>query len=203
MNERPVEWRFLFDQLSKITPESVLDVGSGNTAVPHMLRNCGFVVTAADNIKDYWKEDVFNRHYYILNDDITRTKIENTFDVVCCISVLEHIAACDEAVRNMSLLLRPAGHLLLTFPYNDTIYCRNVYDLPGAGYGKGFPFICQVFSRADLDRWSAEYGLTLVCQEYWQIFTGDLWTFGTRLYPPREVTRAERHHLTCVALRKL
>jgi hypothetical protein len=27
------------------------------------------------------------------------------------------------------------GHLIMTFPYNETRYVRNVYELPGSSYG--------------------------------------------------------------------
>ena len=74
INERPIEYGFAFKWLSKTCPLEVLDVGTGTSALPHLLRNCGFHVTAIDKIEDYWTGDFFNRHYYIINDDITRTK---------------------------------------------------------------------------------------------------------------------------------
>jgi SAM-dependent methyltransferase len=203
MNERPVEWRFVLESLSEIVPESVLDVGTGKTAFPHVLRSCGFAVTAIDNIRDYWTEDVFNRHFYVQDDDITQTRLNKKFDAICCISVLEHIQAYEAGVRSMVSLVKPGGHLLLSFPYNEAKYVDNVYDLPDAGYGKGFAYICQMFSRKELDRWSEEHKLKIVKQEYWQIFTGELWTFGERLYPPRMVSPEARHQLACVLMRKL
>ena len=45
-NERPVEYGFVFKKLAEIYPRSILDVGTGTTALPHLMRNCGSLVTA-------------------------------------------------------------------------------------------------------------------------------------------------------------
>jgi len=71
-NERLIEYSFAFKWLSELYPEKVLDVGSGTTAWPHIIANCGIGVTAIDSIREYWKGSFFNRHYYIINDDITK-----------------------------------------------------------------------------------------------------------------------------------
>ncbi|MCK5039274.1 MAG: methyltransferase domain-containing protein, partial [Thermoplasmata archaeon] len=91
MNERPMEFGFAFKWLSKTCPKEVLDIGSGTTSWPHVMANCGFHVTAMDKIKEYWEGDFFNRHYYVIDDDITDSKLKDKFDLITCISVLEHI----------------------------------------------------------------------------------------------------------------
>jgi len=203
INERTIEFAFAFKWLSKICPIKVLDVGSGTTAWPHIMANCGFGVTAIDKIKGYWKGGFFNRHYYIIHDDITKPKIAKQFDLVTCISVLEHIPDHKAAVRGMFELLNPLGYIVLTFPYNETRYVDNVYKLPDAGgYGKGAAFICQVFSRNEIDNWLQENRGTIIEQEYYEVFTGDLWAFGKRIYPPRKVKKQERYHLTCLVIQK-
>lgn len=204
VNERPVEYRFALEHLSRLTPSTVLDVGTGTTALPHLLSNCGFAVTAIDNIRDYWAGgDVINRHYHVIDDDIINTKLAEKFDFVTCISVLEHIPDHPAAVGSMFSLLNPGGYLALTFPYNEERYVENVYKMPESGYGRDEPYVCQVYSRAQVDDWLARNGGTLVAQEYWQMFTGELWTFGERLRPPVQVDREGPHHLSCLLLRKL
>ena len=74
-NERPVEFAFLFRAIASLAPHSILDVGTGTTAVPHLMRNCGPLVTATDNVKDYWNRGMVNRHYHVLDDDIRRTRL--------------------------------------------------------------------------------------------------------------------------------
>lgn len=202
INERPIELGFAFKWLSKICPTEVLDVGSGTDAWPYVMANCGFRVTAIDKIKGYWKGGFFNRHYYIINDDITKPKIAKQFDLITCISVLEHIPNHKAAINGMFILLKPGGYLVLTFPYNEKRYIDNVYKLPDARYGQNTLYICQVFSRKQIDGWLKENPGTIIEQEYYEIFSGNLWTFGERIYPPRKVKKEERCHLTCIVIQK-
>lgn len=202
INERPIEFGFAFKCISKIYPADVLDVGSGTTSWPHIMANCGLRVTAIDKIYGYWKDSFFNRHYYIINDDITNPNIKKEFDLITCISVLEHIPEHNKAITEMIKLLKPGGHLVLTFPFNEKQYIDNVYKLPNAGYGQDVPFVCQVYSRRELDHWMEENKARIIEQEYYEIFTGDIWTFGKRIYPPRKVEKGGKCHLTCVLIQK-
>jgi len=201
-NERPVEFGFVFRKLGSIYPRKILDVGTGTTALPHLMRNCGFLVTAIDNIRDYWPSGMYNRHYHIIHDDITKTQISDRFDLITCISVLEHIKKPDDAIRNMLALLKPNGYLILTFPYTEACYVRNVYELPGSSYGQGAPYITQSFSRTEMDRWVVENHSTIIDQEYWQFWNGDHWTVGEQIIPPKSVTAEDKHQLTCVLIQK-
>jgi len=201
-NERPIEFGFVFRKLGETYPRKILDVGTGTTALPHLMRNCGCLVTATDNVRDYWPSGMLNRHYHVIDDDITETRLSNTFDLITCISVLEHIQKPDDAIRNMFSLLKPNGHLIVTCPYNERSYVRNVYELPGSSYGKGAPYITQSYSRSELDRWLQENHATILDQEYWQFWEGDHWTVGKQIIPPRSVTPDDKHQLTCILMRK-
>jgi 2-polyprenyl-3-methyl-5-hydroxy-6-metoxy-1,4-benzoquinol methylase len=202
-NERPIEFAFVFRKLGEIYPRKVLDVGTGTTALPHLMRNCGFLVTATDNVRDYWPSGMHNRHYHIVDDDITKSRLDDSFDLITCISVLEHIERADDAVGNMFRLLNQNGYLILSFPYNERTYVRNVYDLSGSSYGQGAPYITQSYSRAEVERWVADSNGVIVDQEYWQFWDGDYWTVGNQIIPPRKVTAAEKHQHTCILLQKL
>jgi hypothetical protein len=50
--------------------------------------------------------------------------------------------------------------------------------------------------------WLEQSGAELVDQEYYKIFTGDLWAFGDRVKPITSVSKEDKHHLTCLLLRK-
>jgi SAM-dependent methyltransferase len=201
-NERPIEFSFLFRELVEFWPEKILDVGTGMTALPHLMRNCGFLVTAIDNIKDYWPAGMINRHYHVINDDITNTAISETFEAVTCISVLEHIPAHAKAMRSMYKMLKPGGRLILTCPYNETRYAPNVYKLPESSVREDYPFVTQAFSRRELDGWLSDSPFKLLKQEYWQFFEGEFWTCGTRLPKPVQVAGDSRHQLCCMVLSK-
>ena len=125
-NERPIEFGFVFKILGEIYPRTILDVGTGTTALPQLMRNCGFLVTATDNVHDYWPTGMSNRHYHVIDDDITNTRLSETFDLITCVSVLEHIQEPDDAMRNMFSLVKTNGHLIITCPYNEKSYEKNV-----------------------------------------------------------------------------
>lgn len=203
VNERPVEFSFVFRKLAELNPRTVLDVGTGKTALPHMMRNCGFLVTATDNVIDYWPRGMMNRHYHVIHDDITHTKLTETFDVLTCISVLEHIAQSDQAVASMLSLLNPGGHLLLSFPYCESEHIDNVYELPGSSYGQGASYKTSAYSRADLDRWFRPRETEIVEQEYWQYWDGLHWTVGNQVLPPRKSTADTLHQHTCLHVKRL
>jgi len=202
-NERVIEYKFVFDALVDIYPKSLLDVGTGASSIPHLLSKCGINVTAIDNIHDYWSIGMFNRHFHVINSDITKEELNKKFDAITCISVLEHIENFNDAITTMINYLKKKGHLILTFPYNEKRYIENVYDLDEASYGKDVQFICHVFSRNEIDNWLNLNNCRIIKQEYWQIFTGDYWTFGKPNYPPRIVDKNEKHHLTCILLQKM
>lgn len=200
--ERPVEFAFVFRKIGELYPRTVLDVGTGTTALPHLMRHCGCLVTAVDNMRDYWPPGTVNRHWHVIDDDISATRLSPGFDLITCVSVLEHIKTSDAAVRSMLSLLAPGGHLLMTFPYTEMSYVENVYDLPGSSYGKDAPYVTQSYSRAELDRWIAGSSGTIVDQEYWRFWDGDHWTVGEQLIPPHRVAVGETHQLSCVQIRK-
>ena len=200
-NERPIEFGFVMAALARLRPRTVLDVGSGTTALPSIMASCGCVVTATDNIEDYWPNGMVNRHWHIRHDDILKSSITETFDLVTCVSVLEHITDARQAVSGLIERVTTGKHLVITTPYNERRGVPNVYELPDAAYGKTASFICRSHCRADLDAWLS-MGLTLVEQQHWRVFSGDVWAQGEML-PEFEQTAAEREHqLTCLLLRK-
>src|ERR1700730_11622696 len=92
INERPVEVSFAVPEMNNFPIISVLDVGSGTSCFPSTLAYCGYLVTAIDNIGDYWPRGMYNRHFYVLDEDIRHPRMDRKFDAVTCISVLEHIS---------------------------------------------------------------------------------------------------------------
>jgi SAM-dependent methyltransferase len=202
-NERPIEYAFVFKHLSKTYPSSVLDVGSGQSALPALIAYCGLNLTAIDEKKSYWRDRVINRHYYVVSDDITKPKIGEAFDMITCVSTLEHVPNHTLAVKGIFGLLKSRGYVCFTFPYNERKYVENVYKLPGAGYGQDASYICQVFSRNEVDSWIRQNGGIVVDQEYWRLFTGDLWTFGKQILPPERTSKERPHHLSCLLIQKI
>ena len=184
-------------------PKTVLDVGTGTTSWPHLLRNCGFVTTAIDNVRDYWDRDIVNRHWTVLDIDITNLKgFKGAFDAVTCISVIEHIPDHEAAVRNMLQLLVPGGMLILTTPYNHGEYCPNVYKRPDALYGQDAPYICRSHSQKEIEGWQ-RLGARLTRRELWRLFSGPVWATGNRVAWAEVHSEAEPHQLGCFEFEKV
>jgi SAM-dependent methyltransferase len=201
-NERPIEYRFALDCLARVRPKSILDVGTGTTAWPHVMRTCGFVVTAIDNVRDYWDRWTVNRHWTVLDVDITRPEgIHGPFDAVTCISVMEHIVDHEAAMRNMLQLLAPGGLLILTTPYSHREPCPNVYRRPDALYGQTESYICRSHSAADLESWQ-RLGARLKRRELWRLFSGPVWATGNRIAWEQARSEDEPHQLGCFEFEK-
>jgi len=194
-NERSIEFRFALESLMRERPKSVLDVGTGTTAWPHILANCGFVVTAIDNVRDYWEDGLLNRHWTVLDVDITNPKeFRGQFDAVTCISVIEHIEDHENAVRQMLRLLVPGGLLVITTPYSHANYCANVYMRPDALYGLNV--LCRSHSAAEIAKWQS-LGAELKRMEMWQLFSGPVWATGNRVEWKQAALETEPHQLGC------
>jgi SAM-dependent methyltransferase len=200
-NERTIEYRFTLAALGRFRPKTVLDVGTGTSAWPHLLSSCGYVVTAIDNVRDYWPNGMVNRHWQVLDNDIrTGAGLSGQFDAITCISVLEHIAESAAAMRQMFALLRPGGILILTCPYSHRIYSPNVLTRADNPYGKGLPFIVQSYSRAELNHW-LDLGLEIESRELWRLFTGEVYGVGEKT-PWQQTTEDEVHQLGCFVLKR-
>jgi 2-polyprenyl-3-methyl-5-hydroxy-6-metoxy-1,4-benzoquinol methylase len=203
VNERTVEYAYAFKQLQKIYPINILDVGTGISSWPHILSNCGYRVTAIDLIDGYWSGTFFNRHFKVINDNvITPKKIKEKFELITCISVLEHIPDHEGAMKSMMNMLKEGGHLLVTCPYNENIYHENIYKHPDFRSDVKSTFITQIYSRKQIEQWLAGTNCELIDQEYYQIFEGPLWSFGKLIKPSKKVEKTDLHHLTCLLIKK-
>jgi SAM-dependent methyltransferase len=202
-NERPVEFSFALRAIAERRPKTVCDVGTGDTAFPHLLRNCGCVVTAIDNVRDYWDAGMVNRHWPVQDVDITNLNGFGTrrFDAVTCISVLEHIKDHQVAVANMASILNPGGLLIVTTPFSRDNPHENVYTRSDSSYrNDGLVYPCRSSSQRELDGWLS-LGLKLEKAEYWRMWSGPVWTSGERV--DWKQTRAdESHQLGCFAFVK-
>ena len=201
LNERAVEYAFVFHHLGRLAPRTVLDVGTGTTALPALLDTCGYDVTAIDNVTDYWPKGMENKHWDVLDDDIRAPKIEGQFDAVVCVSVIEHILEYYQALDGLAKLTKPGGHIIMTCPYNTSIGSENCYSLEGS-YGKKHPYICRQLTRPALSQWLERSGVRIVAQEWWQVFDSDVWSVGKLIQPPEPAGATDLHQHTCLLLKK-
>lgn len=203
-NERPVEYAFALRTVQRLAPRAVLDVGTGTTAWPALLADCGCRVTAVDNVRDYWPAGMVNRHWHVRDCDITAQGAPGgPYDLVTCISVLEHVRAHREAVGRMRGALVPGGHLVLCGPYTDGEYVEDCYRVPGADPASAAqPYICRSYSRRELDGWLG-LGFELAAAEYSVAWTGRHWALGERVAPPTPGSPEGPHNHACFLLRRV
>jgi SAM-dependent methyltransferase len=202
INERPAELVFVFECVRDLVPKTILDVGSGQSPLPALLKNCGAHVTAIDNVRDYWHHDMVNRHWHVIDDDIRRPRsVKPGFDLITCISVIEHIPEHIDAFRSMMGLLKSGGHLIVTMPYHERRYVDDVYKLPGAQVAE-LGYTCRSSSRATIEEWLAAAPATIERQEFWRYWTGDVWRQGEQLPRPERSTAEGEHQIGCFLFRK-
>ena len=203
-NERSIEYRFALQVLAENCPRTILDVGTGDTAWPCLLSDCGYIVTAIDNVRDYWPEGMVNRHWAVLNVDISNPerKLAQQYDAITCISVLEHIEDHVRAVQNMVALLKRSGVLILTTPFSYDNPDPNVYKRVDTLYGQDSPYICRSSSANELQSWLS-CGLRLEKRELWRLFTGPVWATGERCAWGQAETESSPHQLGCFLFRRI
>lgn len=99
----------------------LLDAGSGFRAFTLALAAAGFQVTACDLSATAGRRLLRAARRRGLDVDFRRTDLERLsfpaarFDVVTCVSVLEHTAEPRRVLAELHRVLRPGGRLLLTF----------------------------------------------------------------------------------------
>lgn len=198
MNERPVEYAYALGVIAAIGPATLADIGCGSSPFPAIAATCGVTVTATDAQAGYWSGRRYrNPHHPVVRDDICATALRGPYDMVTCLSTLEHIPDADRAVAAMLSILAPAGALVLTFPWAAE-HIADVYALPDAGYTSGGRYICQAFSRADVVRWCDTGRARIGDVSTWRVFSGGVWTVGGRLPVPEPCV--EGGDLACVTL---
>ena len=142
-NERIVELPYVYRALGRTTPGvSVLDVGAAESTLAFSLASLGYEVTALD-IRGYPLEHPRLR---TVTGDILDWKPEHRFDVVLCVSTLEHIGlevydadpagdgngADNRALDRIRELTNPGGMLILTVPFGaaSADETQRSYDRP-------------------------------------------------------------------------
>lgn len=113
---------FLVRQLDPRPGERLLDVGADLTWSTSQMARRGLDCTALDINHHLSVGRVFGRHYdapyHLVRADMSRASFRTgAFDIVLGISALHHAAHLDEAVGNITRMLRPGGRLGFIEPY--------------------------------------------------------------------------------------
>lgn len=135
VNERIVEVPWILGNLPQ-PPARILDIGACESPIALMLASIGYRVTAVD-LHSY---PFSHPNLKVIVGDITTLSLTGKFDVIVCLSTLEHIglpvyggrtmqAGDDSAIRHMYHWLKPGGYLLLTVPAAQTYQVGKLWRL--------------------------------------------------------------------------
>lgn len=129
---RQLEYSFAMAAIMDHGPvgTDVLDAGSGITPFGHALARMGFDVCACDYDRPLMEdlaaarmEDIYGSVVRYEWQDLTALRFaDDSFDVITCISVLEHIQAPSDqmALRELTRVLKPGGQLIVTVDYEPS-----------------------------------------------------------------------------------
>jgi SAM-dependent methyltransferase len=99
--------------------QKVLEIGSGRQ---DLGRNAYSLLDAFPPEADFVQSD-YNPAFGHRVVDVTDMAIEEEFDLILCMYVLEHVFDVQAAVTNMCRALRPGGRMLIAvphvYPYHD------------------------------------------------------------------------------------
>lgn len=208
LNERSVEYAFVFSKLAARGTGTILDVGTGRSPFPALAELSGWRVLAVDNVIDYWPRGrlgvrwgLFNPYFHVRKVDMLRENV-GKFDIVTCISTFEHVTNRRGLFCAMAAALNPGGALLLTTPYREQGGVPNAYALPDSdAYGLNLPYGCMVMDRDELDALGLPNGLEIADIQYWRFYEGTFWSQGSQLPQGIRVGPESDHQIACIELR--
>lgn len=161
-SQLPIEQIHDFNQLSRnqwvkakaieVTPGSkVLDVGAGTCLYRSLFSHCEYVSHDFQGYDGYRENKEGQYGQIDIKSDITSIPVNNnSFDVILCTEVLEHVPEPILALKEMVRIVKPGGRLLITAPLGS-----GLHQLPYHYYGGFSPewyrkflgdFGCQIVS---------------------------------------------------------
>lgn len=127
-----------------------LDVGTGESPLPTFLfEHSQWGIACLDKCPWVWKQDRFYEvacgarspatRFRVIEADLLQAHLpDESFDIITCISVIEHFEGSSDSdgMRALARLLRPGGRLILTTPVNDPFFAE--FYLNKTVYGAEF-----------------------------------------------------------------
>jgi 2-polyprenyl-3-methyl-5-hydroxy-6-metoxy-1,4-benzoquinol methylase len=106
--------------------KQVLDVGAGAGAFSLRLHDHGYRVVGLDVNAEYWQAQGVPFITCDLNSSF-QAYVDETFDAVCCMEVIEHIENPWQLMRGIKAVLRPGGIAIISTPNVESFYSRLLY----------------------------------------------------------------------------
>jgi len=106
----------------------VLDIGCGNGSLSHALAQQGYDVVGVEESEQGVSiaQSNFSNCHFIKSSiyDLPYAELENSFDIVISVEVIEHLLYPKELVKAAKKCLKPKGCLIITTPYHG--YIKNL-----------------------------------------------------------------------------
>lgn len=106
----------------------VLDLGCGNGSLSHTIAQQGYDVVGVEDSEQgvtIAKKTFPDCHFIQASIyDLPYTDLQNSFDVVIAVEVIEHLLYPKELAKAARKCLKPNGRLILTTPYHG--YLKNI-----------------------------------------------------------------------------
>ena len=175
--ERTWEYPWVLKTVGSVGGSRLLDVGCGTVSVlPLWLSGLGYEVWGCD-LRPTDRE-IAEVHF--VQDDIVTTKAipNGEFDIVTCISVIEHVGLRRypgekgkdvEFLASLERFLAPSGRLLLTLPFGKAAW---------SGVESNRIDACRIHDQESLTQLVKEAGFSVVQQDF-ACLKGGHWKPGT------------------------
>ena len=129
--------------LERFGARHVLDCPSGEGAFAKELLDAGYETTCCDIVPDRFKLSGQQCDYGDLNVQLPYDS--NEFDAITCLNGFHRVWARGRAMFELARVLKPGGHLILTFVNNTNLIHRLTYCLTGSVIYNtiGPPHVCH------------------------------------------------------------
>lgn len=124
---RQWEYPWLLQYVPFSKEKDVLDAGGGTCHFPCLVARRSKSVT----VVDLSKEKVFNCEEFkidAISQDLSKLNISKQYDIVLCVSVLEHITNYFNVIKNLARVVKKDGYLAMTLDLylNDSENCKKI-----------------------------------------------------------------------------
>ncbi|MBK9255052.1 MAG: class I SAM-dependent methyltransferase [Saprospiraceae bacterium] len=145
-------YRFVMDQVSAITSTKscghLLNLGTGEGDYDQALAKYADILTATDinegdiNVAKSINQSASNIRYEV-KDALATGYEANTFDMIVCTEVIEHVGQPELLMKEIARILKQDGHLVMTFPSANFPFTYDPVNYVAGLSGKKMPFIQQ------------------------------------------------------------
>ena len=163
---------------------SILDVGTGYSYFPFYISSFGHDVTCCDliDLSSLYRNTCVD----FIQDDITNSFNNNTYDLIYCISVLEHINDKESAIDKMHSMLKSGGKLILTLDCD--LLDEKISDTPN--YCELARLLCLLNSK--FDKKICDFNLSRTGLLISADFNAEKWRLPWRYKPQKGQTLFQR-----------